>query len=298
MNRPYFITAIGTPLTQDEHLHEEGLKLQLKDQWNHGIDGILVAGTMGTMPLLTNRTYEQLIEKSVELASGSGEIIVGAGDTSFARTRDRIEFINRFKVDGVAVLAPYFWKLSQQELVEYYTALADVSKAPFYLYDLPQVIGTKLSMETILELAQHPNIKGAKLSGNITFTIPLIDAIGDKFRVIVAKPDLMDIAMHHGILEHLDGMWAITPKWAVQIGSCAVKGDWAGAAEHRRNLIEVRNLLSKYARGAFTNLMNVRGIPGCFIPRPFVRLNESQKDLLLNEPIVKKLIKEDLALGT
>lgn len=296
MDKPYFITAIGTPLTEDEQLHEEGLKLQLQDQWNHGIDGILVAGSMGAMQLLTDRTYKKLIEKSVELASGHGEIMVGAGDTSFARTKDRIEFINRFKVDGVAVLAPYFWKLSQEELVEYYNALADVSKAPLYLYDLPQVTGTKLSMETILELAQHPNIKGAKVSCDLTFTIPLIDAIGDKFRIVVAKPDLMDILIHHGIYEHLDGMWAIAPKWTVQIGACAVKGDWAGAAEHRRNLIEVRNLLGKYSSNAFTNLMNARGIPGRFIPRPFAKLSESQNDLLLNEPIARKLIQDDPAV--
>ena len=92
MDKPYFITAIGTPLTEDEQLHEEGLKLQLQDQWNHGIDGILVAGSMGAMQLLTDRTYKKLIEKSVELASGHGEIMVGAGDTSFARTKDRTEF--------------------------------------------------------------------------------------------------------------------------------------------------------------------------------------------------------------
>ena len=56
MKKAYFITAIGTPLTEDECLHEEGLEIQLADQWNHGINGILVAGTMGAMQLLTNDT--------------------------------------------------------------------------------------------------------------------------------------------------------------------------------------------------------------------------------------------------
>ena len=104
MSQPYFITAIGTPLTEDERLHEDGLEIQLADQWNRGIAGILVAGTMGTMQLLRDQTYRRLIERSVALSAGKGEVLVGAGDAGFARSRDRIEYINQFKVDGVAVL--------------------------------------------------------------------------------------------------------------------------------------------------------------------------------------------------
>ena len=102
MAMAYFITAIGTPLTKDEKLHEEGLRAQLEDQWNSGIDGILVAGTMGAMQLLSDQTYRTLVERSVELSAGKGEVMVGAGDAGFARSRDRILFLNNLKIDGVA----------------------------------------------------------------------------------------------------------------------------------------------------------------------------------------------------
>lgn len=296
MIKPYFITATGTPLTEEEQLHADGLEIHLEDQWHHGIHGLLVAGSMGAMQLLTDNTYRSLIARSVELWAGHGEILIGAGDAGFSRTRDRIEFINQFKIDGVAVLAPYFWKFGQEDLIAYYSDLANFSKAPLYLYDLPQVTGTKLSMETILQLAKHPNIKGAKLSGDTTFTIPLIETVRDSFRVIVAKPDLMDMLLHHGICSHLDGMWAITPKWTMQIGQCAQNNDWITAAEKRRNLIEIRNLLGKYGSGAFTVLMNARGIPGHFMPRPVAKLDEAKREKLLAEPIVQKLIQDDPAI--
>jgi len=278
LKKAYFITAIGTPLTEDEQLHQEGLEIQLADQFNHGINGILVAGTMGAMQLLTDETYHRLVESSVELATGKGEILVGAGDAGFARSRDRIEFLNQFNIDGVAVLAPYFWNFSQAELVDYYKALADVSKAPIYLYDLPIVTGTKLSMETMFELAKHSNIKGAKVSCDTTFSVPLIETVGDSFRVIVAKPDLMDILLRHGVNEQLDGMWAICPKWTVEMGRCGEKDDWAGAAENRRNLIVVRNLLGKYGFAAFTHMMNERVVPGNFVPRPFAKLSGAKEE--------------------
>jgi len=296
MNQPCFITAIGTPLTEDEGLHEEGLAIELEDQWRAGIDGILVAGSMGAMQLLSDETYRRLIEQSVELSSGRGEILVGAGDTGFARTRDRILFLNQFKIDGVAVLAPFFWKFGQDELVEYFSSLADICRSPLYLYDLPQVTGTTLSLETVLKLAKHPNIPGIKASCEIAFIRSLADRVGDSFRVIIANAFLVDTLLHHGFYNHLDGMWAMAPRWTVEIGGCAARSDWQGAADNQRKIIELKEVvILKYDFAGFTGVMNARGIPGFFTPRPFTRLSQDRREQLLNEPIVQKLMKEDPA---
>ena len=296
MDQPYFITAIGTPLTEEEELHEQGLEIHLAEQWSAGINGILVAGSMGAMQLLTDQTYRRLVERSVELSKGRGEVIVGAGDTGFARTRERILFVNQFKIDGVAILAPFFWNFGQDELVEYFSSLAEVSKAPIYLYDLPVVTGTKLSMETILKLAEHPNIQGAKVTCEIAFVRNLVDRVGDSFRVMVANAYLVDMLLRFGLCNQLEGMWAMGPKWTVQIGACAVQGDWKGAAESQRKMIELKDVaILKYGFGSFTAVMNARGIPGRFAPRPFGDLSPQRLRQLLDEPIVQQLIKEDSA---
>ena len=296
MSNAYFITAIGTPLTEDEKLHQPGLEVQLADQWNAGIDGILVAGTMGAMQLLTDDTYRLLVERSVALSAGKGEVLIGAGDAGFARSRDKIKFVNNFKIDGIAVLAPFFWKFGQPELVEYFASLADVAKSPLYLYDLLAVTGTKLSMETVLKLAQHPNIAGIKISGQMQFARRLRDNVGDSFRIITAEPEMIDVLIHHGMGNHLDGMWAMCPAWTVSIGKYAAQGDWAKAAESQRKVAQLKeNTVLKYGFGAFTNVMNARGIEGYFAPRPFTRLDGQRLDSLMNEDIVKKLLAEDPA---
>jgi 4-hydroxy-tetrahydrodipicolinate synthase len=82
MNSIKMITALGTPLTDDEHLHIPGLEAQINDQLSHGINGILVAGTMGLMQLLTAETYRQLVEPSVRMNAGKAEMLVGVGDTA------------------------------------------------------------------------------------------------------------------------------------------------------------------------------------------------------------------------
>jgi len=287
-----FITAIGTPLTEQDVLHEEGLNIELEDQWGNGIDGILVGGTMGAMQLLTDETYHRLARRAVEITAGRGEVLVGAGDASLARSMERISFLNELKIDGVAVLAPYFFSFGQKELIEYFRALADLSKAPLYLYDLPVVTGTKIELATMLELAKHPNIHGAKVSCDVPFQRLLIDTVGDSFRVIVAQPELVDVLLRHGINEHLDGMWSIAPGWAVAIGRCASAGDWAGAAQHQNDIRDLRNLIMKFGFGVYTDLMNAYGIPGIFAPRPFLRLSDAEHESVLNEPVVQKLCQE------
>src|SRR6185503_7691538 len=84
--KTHFISALGTPLTDSGELHAAGLEAHLDDQWTHGIGGVLVAGTMGMMQLLTDETYRQLALRASEFSKGRGEVMVGAGDCSFHRT--------------------------------------------------------------------------------------------------------------------------------------------------------------------------------------------------------------------
>ena len=77
MTQPYFIGALCTPMHEDETLHEEGLEIHLYDQWSNGIQGTLVGGTMGFMQMLRDQTYRDLIRRSVEIASGKLEVLVG-----------------------------------------------------------------------------------------------------------------------------------------------------------------------------------------------------------------------------
>ena len=102
------MTAFGTLLDEHAQLHEEPLAIQLGDQWDAGIHGILLGGTMRMTQHLSDQKYQRLVQCRAERGSGKGKILVGAGDSSLARTRDRFHYPNRFKIDGVAVLPPSF----------------------------------------------------------------------------------------------------------------------------------------------------------------------------------------------
>ena len=296
----YIITAIGTPLDASEHLHEEGLKRHLADQWNSGVDGILVAGSMGMMQMLRNDTYLSLVERAAAFSRGRGELLVGVGDTGWARTCDRIEAVSRFIIDGVVVLTPYLFPFTQNQLIEYFTSVADISPVPVYLYDLPALTGLPIDITTYEAVSQHPNIRGAKISGRLDLARELKRRLDDSFRIIVAEPDKVDVLLQEGVTAHLDGMFAIAPHWVMQITQAAMGEDWQLSATFQRKLNALRDLLVAASSdlGAFTALMNAREIPGAFHAAPFGPLDNEEREIMLSSPIVRELVASERTPAT
>lgn len=292
MAKPHLVSAICTPLTQDEDLHHEGLLTHLDHQSSAGIDGILVAGTMGLLQLLRDATYEQLVKTAASYWKGQGEILVGVGDASYVRTKERIEFVNHLAVDGTVALAPYFIKLSQTELFDYYTALAGVSRAPLFLYDLPQRTGTNIAFETVVRLARHPNIAGIKCSGDLGHARCLHDELSDSgFRVLVAQPLMLDALVTFGMTQHLDGLFCLAPQWARRAADAAAAGDFQTAAAAVRRLEEMAKLLARYGVfGTATYLLQLLNVAGAPLPRPLSSLTDEQKEQVLAEPVVRELL--------
>lgn len=293
IDKPYFISAICTPLNESDQLHEEGLKAHLSLKWDSGINGILVAGTMGLMQLLNDSTYESLCRLSIEFSRGRGELMIGAGDASLSRTLHRVGFLNTLKgVDGVVVLAPYFVQFSQAELIHYFSAIADASKAPVYLYDLPQRTRSKIEVSTVKQLAKHPNIRGIKCSDEIGGTRQLITALEGSIRVIIASPLMVDVLLRSGIHEHLDGVFSLAPEWTVAIGKATFAEKWALAAEYQQKLASLLQVVIQYGIfPAATAIHNARGMGGKLAPQPFQMLDDARQQRLLSEPIVRELLK-------
>ncbi len=289
---PFVISAINTPLCDDDSLHVEGLEAHVEDQWQAGIQGLLVAGSMGSMQLLTDQTYRQLIEHAIRISAGRGEIMVGVGDASLARTRQRIELLNGYDADGAVVLTPYFFKFAPVELVDYYRALADASRHPLYLYDLPGLTGVKLDFETVERVAEHPNIHGIKASCEPQWTRELIRRMGDRFRIIIAQPTIMDTLLREGVCEHLDGIFSVAPAWTMSLVRAAQSGDWERAAAYQRRIGRLLDLVKKH-QGIFpavTAILNARGIPGKCGPAPMRQLDAKARASVIEEPIVRELL--------
>lgn len=292
MKRPRMISAIGTPLDAEDRLHKDGLRLHIEDQWDGRADGLLVAGTMGMMQMLSDEAYQDLVRLSVEFSSGRGELMVGVGDTSLRRTLDRIEYVNKFQVDGTVVISPYFCPgIDQKWLVDYFRALADASRSPMFLYELPGIVGYGLEPETVCAVADHPNIAGIKWSGPVERLRWVQDRVPAGFRIIVAQPFNIDAFAHAGITEFLDGIFSLVPHWFAAYADALVAQDHEVIAKQHRRAVSIGEaLFSENAWRTFTAILNMRGIPGRFaalpIPGPTTQIIEKLKQ----SPIVQEIL--------
>ncbi len=290
-----FITAIGTPLTDDDRLHVDGLSQHLDDQAEAGIDSLLVAGTMGLMPLQTDECWQDLVKQSIALGRGRFEMLVGGTDVSTSRALARVEFLNGVEgIDGVVVMVPGLVKFTEPHYIEYFRDLADASRYPLYLYDLQPLTGVHLSVQTVTTLAEHPNIKGIKLSANVPEAVRLRSRLkGADFRLIIAEPVISDMLFRHGYAEHLDGIYALAPHWAASLAEAARRDDWDAAAEWQWKLTQIKELFLELPFSeVFTAIMNLRGIPGKFAPRPLSRPSDAFIEQIQQQPVVRELLSE------
>lgn len=193
MKRPVFTgaaVAIITPMNTDGNVNYDELGRIIDDQIAHSTDAIVICGTTGESPTLTDEEHTECIRYTVKKAAGRVPVIAGTGsnDTKYA-----IWLSQQAETDGADALllvTPYYNKTSQAGLLAHYTAIADAVHIPCILYNVPSRTGCNLTPATLAELAKHPNINAVKeASGNISHVAEIAAACGDSLNIYSGNDD-------------------------------------------------------------------------------------------------------------
>jgi 4-hydroxy-tetrahydrodipicolinate synthase len=156
------MVAIVTPLSADGSLDFAAWDRLLDFHMSEGTDGIVVGGTTGESPALSDAELEQLTSRAVARCAGRVKVIVGTGtnatDSSVSRTRS----LSRLGVDGVMLVTPYYNRPPQEGLYRHFAAAAEVSEAPVILYNVPGRTAVDMQPATVARLAKLPKIVALK----------------------------------------------------------------------------------------------------------------------------------------
>jgi 4-hydroxy-tetrahydrodipicolinate synthase len=275
------ITALGTPLDDDNNLHEEGMRRQVAAQITAGVNGLLCLGTMGMAQMHTPEVREQAIRVTTEEAAGRIPVLVGCGDCSTARTMQYISVAEKYGPDGIVLIAPYFPKLSDDELFDYFSTLATSTAVPVYIYDTPAYTNRQLKSDLVKKLAKQTGIVGLKASGDMAIFRECVEYFnGDpNFGVFSGHTSFFDVATLMGADGIIDGLFALAPGLGVEIYQAAVRQDIAGAIEAQRSLQRVRDVVMvESVFGAFSYAMNLLGFPGNFNCPPMRGITDEGKE--------------------
>src|SRR2546423_11284757 len=146
-------TAVVTPFRNDA-IDFAALEKQIEAQVAAGITGIVAVGTTGESPTLTHDEKHEVIQRAIKIAKGRCKVIAGTGTNS---TRDSIEatkFAEKAGADGALLVAPYYNKPSQEGLFRHFKAIADATKLPVMLYNIPGRCGVDILPETVVRLGE------------------------------------------------------------------------------------------------------------------------------------------------
>lgn len=156
------LIAVPTPMNPDYSIDEAGFKSMVKYVVKNGCDGVVVAGTTGESPTLTEEELTRIIKIAVARAKGRARIIVGVGTNDTISTIRRARLAEAAGADALLVVTPYYSRPSQIGVADHFRAVADSTGLPVMLYDVPHRTGLPIATATLIELAQHPKILAVK----------------------------------------------------------------------------------------------------------------------------------------
>ena len=182
MNWGRIITAMVTPFDKDLNVdYDQAVKLAKKLE-NERSSALLINGTTGESPTLTNEEAYKLIaeiKKNVNIP-----VIAGVGTNNTKKTIDNINNIKDLNVDGLLVITPYYNKPNQESLYAHFKAVAEATDLPIIIYNVPGRTGVNISVKTVKMLAEIKNIVAIKeASGDMAQFIRMVNETPDDFLV-------------------------------------------------------------------------------------------------------------------
>lgn len=156
------LTAMVTPFTEDGEVDYDAAGKLAAKLVDDGCDGLVVTGTTGETSTLTDEENLGMFKAVLEAVGGRAKVIAGTGTND---TRHSVSLSRRaadLGVDGLLLVTPYYNKPSQAGVQAHFETVASATDLPVMLYDIPGRTGIAVETDTILRLAEHPNIAGLK----------------------------------------------------------------------------------------------------------------------------------------
>ncbi|MGQ9678483.1 MAG: 4-hydroxy-tetrahydrodipicolinate synthase [bacterium] len=185
------ITALITPF-KDNALDFEGLRANIKFQLDAGVSGVLVCGSTGESPTLTEKEWEDVVRITVAEVKGNAKVLAGVGTNSTAKSVKQAKRAEELGVDGVLIVAPYYNKPTQEGIYYHFRACAEAIKIPVIIYNIPSRSVVNVLPATIERLAKDcPNIQAVKeASGNIDQSSEIVLRCGDRVTILSGDDSL------------------------------------------------------------------------------------------------------------
>ena len=238
------LVALITPMNQDGSINYEQLHDLIDWHIENGTDSIVAVGTTGESATLPVEEHLAVIEATVKHVNKRVPVIAGTGANNTVEAIALSKAAEQAGADYTLSVVPYYNKPSQEGIYQHFKAIAEATSIPMVIYNVPGRTVVSMSNDTILRLAEIPNIVGVKeASGNIGNNIELINSVPEDF-VVLSGDDPTGLPFMlcggHGVVTVAAN---VAPKLFADMCRAALEGDIATARRLNEQLIPIYNTM-------------------------------------------------------
>ena len=239
------IVAIVTPMFEDGSVDWKGLEKLVEWHIQQGTNSIVAVGTTGEASTLSMAEHTQVIKEVIRVANKRIPVIAGTGANS---THEAIELTKEAKelgADAALLVTPYYNKPTQEGLFQHYKAIAEAVDLPQILYNVPGRTGVDLLNETVIRLADIPQIVGIKdATGDVARGQELLEGLEGKHMIVYSGDDATAYQlMGCGAKGNISVTANVAPKEMSQVCEAALAGDQVKAESLNLQVANLHNIL-------------------------------------------------------
>jgi len=275
---------LATPFNSDESIAWEKLEDNLEKLNKEPLSGYLVHGSNGEYKFMSTQEKLDMV-KMVKQQCSDKLILAGSGCESTMDTIKMTEEMVKAGADAVVVVTPCYYKggMTGKALEAHYKAVADASPVPVILYTVPALTMLDLPLETIVNLASHPNIIGIKESGgDITKIGSMIHQTSDcQFQVLAGSASFLLASLTLGAVGSICAVANVLPGPCCQLMKLYQEGKLEEAKLLQHKLISPNNAVTRqFGVPGLKMTMDMLGYQGGHTRRPLLPLTPEQSQLL------------------
>ena len=240
------IPPMVTPLAEDGGLDVEGVSRLVEHILAGGVHGLFLLGTTGEATDLPYAVRRELVQRVCGQVDGRVPVLVGITDTVIDESLRLAEYAADCGANALVAAPPYYFAAGQPELVDYYRNLADRLPLPLFLYNMPAQVKVSIDVQTVVELAKHPNIIGLKdSSGNIGYFNACRYAMRDRqdFRIFIGPEEAMGEVVLMGAAGGVAGGANLFPRTFVDLYDAATAKDVDKVRSLQERIMHVSSLI-------------------------------------------------------
>lgn len=232
------IVALVTPMHADGSLDFDALRKLIDWHIEQGTNSIVIVGTTGESATVSVEEHQELIKLAVEHTKKRIPIIAGTGANSTLEAIRLSQYAQQVGADACLSVVPYYNRPSQEGMYQHFKAIAEAVEMPVILYNVPARTVADMSNETVLRLAQIPNIVGVKdATGNIGRGMELLRLAPADFAVYSGDDPTAMSLMLGGGAGNISVTANVAPRMMAQMCAAAIAGDVKQAVALNKQMI-------------------------------------------------------------